>query len=125
MSARSLPPFGAELRRWLRADPKSRMWGCNGSKPSITIVLGSDAWSFAREWNGIRLVLIVPPGEYASRFNWHDCAGADPVLIQLCGDVADGAIDSLVRALMRDGTKRVLELATMVRFEAEAVRHAA
>ncbi len=125
MSSRPLPPYGTLLHRWLRADSKPHRWGCDGNQATITVALGSDAWSFAREWHEKRLVLVVPPGEYASRFNWHDCAGHDPILIQSCGDVADGAIDSLTHALLRDGVERVLDLETMNRFQAEEVQHAA
>ncbi len=125
MNSRPLPPFGIELRRWLRSDPKPKRWGCNGNEASITIAFGSDAWGFARQWNEIRLVLVVPPGEFASRFNWRDCAGAAPVLIQSCGEVAAGAIDSLVNSLLRDGIERVLDVDSGTEFFAGAARHAA
>ncbi len=125
MSARSLPPYGIELCRWLRADPKPKRWGCTGGKAAVTVAVGSSAWAWAKRWHQTRLVLCLPPGEYASRFDWNLCAGCDPVLLQECGTVSDGEVDNLVHALLRDGTKRALELATMDRFEAEAVCRAA
>lgn len=125
MSARKLPPYGRELRAWLAADPKPKRWGCNGAAASITITIGSGAWSWARDWHDQRLVLVVPPGESAANFDWRDCAGHDPILVAECGDVQDGELDRLVRALMRDGVERVLMLATMDRYSAEGMKDAA
>ena len=125
MSARPLPPYGAELRRWLLANPKPRMWGCNGDKAAVTVAVGSSAWGWAKQWHQTRLVLCLPSGESASRFSWSLCAGCDPVLLQACGTVSDGEVDNLVHALLRGGVQRVLDLETMNRFEAEAVQRAA
>lgn len=128
MSARSLPPFGRELRAWLRADPKPKRWGCNGANATVAVAIGSGAWSWAREWHKAaipRLVLVVPPGECPALFDWRDCAGSDPILVAQCGEVQDGEIDRLVRALMRDGVNRVLELENMDEYFAEGARHAA
>lgn len=110
MSARSLPPFGRELRAWLATDPRPHRWGCNGDRASITIAVGPDAWAWACAWHSRRLVLAVPPGESPARFDWRNCAGHDPILVAQCGEIKDGEIDRLIHALMRDGVRRVLEL---------------
>lgn len=125
MSSRPLPPYATELRKWLRSDPKPRMWGCNDDRAAITVLIGANAWGIARSRHEDRLVLCLPPGESAAKFNWQDCAGSDPILIELCGDVADGVVDSLIRSLLRDGVKRILDVGTMDRFEAEVVQHVA
>lgn len=122
---RSLPPFGRELRAWLRTDPRPHRWGCNGDRASITIAVGPDAWAWARAWHPYRLVLVVPPGELASRFDWSDCAGHDPVLLALCGEVQDGEVERVARALMRDGAERVLELDGMAEYFAGRPDYAA
>ena len=101
------------------------MWGCDGTRPSITIAVGATAWAWAKQWHQTRLVLCLPPAEYASRFDWSLCAGHDPILLQACGTVPVGVVDNLVHALLRDGVQRALELETMDRFEAEGERHAA
>lgn len=125
MSARPLPPYSIELQRWLQADKKPARWGCSGSSACITVAIGSDAWSWAKQRHEHRLVLCLPPGENASRFNWRDCSGHDPILLQQCGTVADGVIENLTRALLRDGCQRVLDVDTMNRFTAEAVQDVA
>lgn len=128
MSTRNLPPYGRELRAWLRADPKPKRWGCNGSNATITVATGTGAWSWAHDWHEAtpaRLVLVVPPRELASRFDWCDCAGHDPILVAQCGEVQDGELDRLARALMRDGVKRVLELESMDEYFAGEVSYAA
>ena len=125
MSVRPLPPYSLLLRRWLRADPKLPMWGCAGDTPAVTIAIGATAWAWARRWYGIRLNLVLPPGESPARFDWRLCSGCDPVLLQACGTVPDGAIDSLVNSLLRDGTERVLDVDSGTEFFAEAVQHAA
>ncbi len=125
MSARRLPPYGRELREWLAADPRPWRWGCNGKTACISIGIGSRAWEWARAWHERRLVLIVPNGVAPSTFDWRLCAGCGPILIARCGEVAEGEIDRVARAMMRDGVRRVLELGTMDEFFAEEVPRAA
>lgn len=125
MSGRPLPPFGRELRALLAADPRPWRWGANGDRAAITVAIGTDAWSYARAWHPHRLVLVVPPRELASRFDWSDCAGHDPVLLMQCGDVQDGEVERVARALMRDGAERVLELGGMAEYFAGRPDYAA
>lgn len=124
-AARKLPPYGRELRAWLAVDPRPWKWGCNGKNASITIAIGPEAWRWARAWHPRRLVLVVPPGKSPARFDWNDCAGHDPILIVQCGDVQDGEIDRVARALMRDGVHRVLEPETADEYFAGEVGYAA
>jgi hypothetical protein len=123
--SRSLPPYGFELRQWLQADKKPARWGCNGFSACVTVCIGATAWSWAKQWHGHRLILVLPPNEPASKFDWRDCAGHDPILVQRCGTVTDGVIKTLTHSLMRDGVERVLDVASMDRFEVEAVSNAA
>lgn len=119
-SRRKLPPYARDI---LAARQTSDLRGCWGTSPDgrhrvLTVCVGSDAWRVARDWAGHRLVTLLSPGEDPALFDWGCLAGTDPVLMWRCGAVDGDVLAALLRAIMRDGTDRVLDLATGNRYVA-------
>lgn len=120
METKCLPPFGREILLVRQSGHCRGKWGTspNGRIPTLFLCVGSDSWRVAREWTGRRLITLLPPGEDSDAFDWRFLAGADPVLLWRCGDVDGDVLAALLRAIMRDGTDRVLDLATGNRYVA-------
>ncbi len=115
---RRLPPYAREILAARQSG--ERHWGmsADGRTPTITLCVGHDAWRAARDWVGHRLITLLPPGEDPALFNWRCLAEADPVLLWRCGAVDGDVLLELLRAVMRDGTDRVLDLTTGIRYVA-------
>ncbi|MFZ5620688.1 MAG: hypothetical protein ACOY5W_06670 [Pseudomonadota bacterium] len=120
MSGRRLPPFAKSILAARRAGSFRGQWGASpdGRSAPATLCIGSDAWTPAWEWAGHRLITLLPPGEDPGSFDWRCLAGSDPVLLWRCGEVDGGVMNALLVAVMRDGTDRVLDLATGSRYVA-------
>jgi len=129
MSTKRLPPFGRHLHDVLAAPetwPRYAGTSPDGQHLTIWISIGPDSWAWARERQGRFLVLVVPPGDDPSVYDWSLLAGGahDPILIVRAGDVSPQVIRALAEALILDGVGRVLETVTGDRYMAE-VQHAA
>ncbi len=101
------------------------LWGAapDGHSTPVTLCVGEHAWPAARQWHGYRLITLLPPGEDPEIFDWRCLADADPVLLWRCGAVTDD-MQALMRAVIRDGTDRILDLLTGTRYVAEVTRAA-
>lgn len=120
VNARRLPPYAHEILSARQAGDFRGTWGASadGCTPTITLCVGHDAWYAARDWAGRRLITLLPPGEDPEQFDWRCIAGADPLLLWRCGPVDGEVLVALLKAIMRDGTDRVLDLATGKRYVA-------
>lgn len=113
MSGRRLPPFAKSIIKARRSGSLTGQWGAaaDGQSAPVTLCIGSDAWTPAREWHGRRLITLLPPGEDPAGFDWRCLAGSDPILLWRCGHVDGDVLQALLVAVMRDGAERVLDLA--------------
>lgn len=108
-----LPPYAQSILAARRSGNLTGQWGAaaDGKSAPVTLCVGSDAWTPAREWNGHRLITLLPPGDEPGSFDWRCLAGSD-VLLWRCGTVDGDILHALLRAVMRDGVVRVLDLMT-------------
>jgi len=114
MSTKRLPPFGRHLHDVLAAPetwPRYAGTSPDGQHLTIWISIGPDSWAWARERQGRFLVLVVPPGDDLSIYDWRLLAGGvhEPILIHRAGDVSPAYVHALAAALIRDGVGRVLD----------------
>lgn len=116
---RMLPPYAKEILAARRTGNLQGRWGASpdGLSVPVTLCVGENAWIAARQWSGHRLITLLPPGEDPAAFDWSCLRGADPVLLWRCGQVTDD-VRALMKAVMRDGTERALDLVTGVRYNA-------
>lgn len=126
---RRLPPYAKDILAARHTGNLRGRWGVSpdGRSAPVTLCVGEHAWTAARQWSGHRLITLLPPGEDPASFDWACLRGSDPVLLWRCGTVTDD-VQALMRAVMRDGTDRVLDLVTGVRYRARrggGSRHAA
>ena len=114
-----LPPYAQSIITARHTGNLTGQWGvaADGKTAPITLCIGTDSWSAARQWNGYRLITLLPPGEDPASFNWSCLAGNDPVLLWRCGAVDGDILHALLRAIMRDGVVRVFDLSTGVLFQ--------
>ena len=124
-----LPPYAHDILTARRSSDLRGRWGASpdGRSAPVTLCVGTHAWVTARQWTGHRLITLLPPGEDPAGFDWRCLSSADPVLLWRCGAVTDD-VQALMRAIMRDGADRVLDLLTGVRYRARrggGSRHAA
>ena len=119
-STRKLPPYANTILAARQTGNLTGKWGTSpdGHTPTLFLCIGSDSWRVAREWSGHRFITLLPPGEDPEIFDWRCLAGADPIILWRCGRVDGEALEALLRAVMRDGTNRVLDLATGSRYVA-------
>lgn len=127
---RRLPPYAHELISARQCNQFRGWWGssADGERPTLIVCTGEHAWRTAREWAGHRLVTLLPPGDAPEIYDWRCLAGVDPVLLWRCGSVDGETLEKLIKAVMRDGTERILDLVTGVRYRARrggGSRHAA
>ncbi|MGM0553283.1 MAG: hypothetical protein ACQETK_05700 [Pseudomonadota bacterium] len=106
--SRRLPPYARQRLQALR-DPLATVW----------VPIGSGVWGWTRQ-RPAHLILPVPPGEDPAHFDWRCCAGHEPILVVRCGAVDGDRMERLLRTLLRDGVRRVLD-DTGVRYLAEGV----
>lgn len=101
-----LPPYAKSLLE-LRRNPEH--WATLLRAFTVHVFCGSKAWQEAQ--NAIRAgwgFVLLPPGENPEGYDWSVCAGYDPVLICVHGNMAAAVFDRLGRALIRDGVTRAL-----------------
>lgn len=115
---RKLPPYAHDIIA-ARQSGEHR-WGTSsdGQHPTLIVCVGRDAWRVARDWTGHRLVTLLPPGEDPALLDWRCLSKADPVLMWRCGAVGGDVVLELLKAIMRDGTDRVMDIATGNRYVA-------
>lgn len=123
---RRLPPYAKEIIAARKRGNLQAWWGSspNGKSPTLIVCAGELAWRTARDWASHRLITLLPPGDEADSYDWRCLAGADPVLLWRCGSVDGEALEKLLKAVMRDGTDRILDLLTGTRYVAEVTRAA-
>lgn len=86
------------LDRWAGTSP-------DGQHATIWVAVGPEAWTWARDAIERRLVLVCPPDSDPAGFDWRVCAGNDPVLLTVCGEMVAEALHPVADALLRDGVK--------------------
>ncbi len=107
---RRRPPYGRLLTTRL-SDPQNchRYWGTSpDGHLSLWVLIGPCAWDTARAWIDTRLLVVAPPNEDLSQYDWQMLAGHPPVLVWPCGKVSQEQLDGLAVALIRDGVERLL-----------------
>lgn len=116
---RRLPPYAKAIITARRTGRLHGRWGASpdGRSAPVTLCVGEHAWTTARQWSGHRLITLLPPGEDPAGFDWSCLRDTNPVLLWRCGTVTDD-VQQLLRAIMRDGVGRVLDLLTGVRYNA-------
>lgn len=111
---RRLPPFGKAIIEGRRNGQRWRGTGADGSNHTAWILVGSEAWSVGKRWQaGSRLVTLCPPDEDPRGYRWDCLAGIDPVLLRRCGDADGEQVQSLIRAMLADGVKSVIEVPSL------------
>lgn len=113
---RRLPPFAKAIINGRRNGHRWKGTSADGRNYTAWILVGSEAWDTARRWNaGNRLVTLSPDEPDQYRF---DClAGIDPVLLRRCGDADGELVERLIKRLLQDGVKRVMEIPSLIMHE--------
>jgi hypothetical protein len=90
----------------------------------VHVICGFDGWQAAREYRNAGWgFVLLPPATNPEGFNWRVCAGYDPVLICVHGDIPAAVLVRLGRALIRDGVKSALTIGDVGLFRFVALRH--
>lgn len=108
---RRQPPFGRELSTRLADRSSWPRWmgtSADGRHLSIWVAIGPDAWAWAREHIERRLLLIVPPSEDPSAFDWRALAGHDPIILFSAGDTTGDEVRAAVLAMMSCGVNKII-----------------
>ena len=102
------PPYSKQLQA-LKDNPDH--WRTLRRAETIHVLAGSDAWQMAHQYieAGWAFVLL-PPASNPEGFDWSVCAGHDPALISVAGDLPAAVLDRLGRALIRDGVQCALTI---------------
>ncbi|MEX2430294.1 MAG: hypothetical protein WD645_00060 [Dehalococcoidia bacterium] len=80
------------------------------------LLAGADAWGVARRWDGRRLFVLAPHNEDPTAFCWSCLSGHDPILLKRAGEIDGEHLRRVLCAVMRDGTRRVLDLEADIRY---------
>lgn len=112
---RRLPPYLHRHAERLRTDASATVW----------IAIGSGAWRWAQERMRSHIVIVVPPGDDPIGYDWTACSGHDPILLYRAGPADGDQVRTLVEAVIRDGTDRVLDNQDGALYIVQGVDHAA
>jgi len=123
---RRLPPYARKIIAARSSSNLRRWWGTSpdGQHPTLIVCAGKGAWHTAVDWEGHRLVTLLPPGDDPDRYDWTCLAGTDPVLLWRCGATDEDDLARLLPAIMRDGTNQILDVLLGTQYIAE-VQYAA
>lgn len=78
-------------------------------EPNVFVFAGSDAWNMAenrRRNFGVDSALVLPPGDDPDGFRWPPL----DAIVAIPGDCDGARFRALVRALLRDGVRCVVEI---------------
>jgi hypothetical protein len=115
------PPYSKQLQA-LKDNPDH--WSTLRRAHTVHVLCGSKAWQAAHDLleAGWAFVLL-PPASSPEDHSWTICAGYNPVLIAVHGDIPAAVLARLGRALIRDGVKTALTIGDVGLFRFVAKRH--
>lgn len=117
--AKSLPPFGLRLKRYLATGKKiqNNCW----------LFLGVNAWQKAKAFSETQHVLCLPYGAEPEEYDWTVINGLHPLLIDCGGDFDAGIIRKLAYLLLAAGATPAVHVILfdkrMVIYRKEMVKH--
>lgn len=118
LTRRRRPPYGRDLAAALAVGHHQGRVGASidGTAAVIWVICGSDAWAAAAAHRDRALLLLAPPGEDPTAYDWAQLVGHDPIVIHRAGDIDGAAVRELAAAMMADGVDVVLDPGTGARY---------
>ena len=99
----------AQVLRAPRTWPEYAGTAPDGSRPSVWVAVGSEAWGWARGRVGRYLVALLPPDDDPTHYDWRPVIPPAPPLLLVAAGAVDGhQVEALVRELLMAGAGRVL-----------------